>query len=816
MENQINTDRNEFYQIFELWAKYKGWWPWFVLSISISLGVAMYKYYTTPKQYVRTAWVQILDDKRNSDVSAVFNDRVVMTMNLKVKNEVEAFKSHNLIHEVVRRLNLTTQYYRLKPLREEDLYDRTPVTAFFPDESEDDYFSFRLEFKPDSVVVLSKFVHQNSKLDNIIKGKLNDTISTPAGRVILSSTPHYGSQWYNANILINKSGIQGETNSFAKKLKANNVGKDNSIIVLEVTDTNISRAVDFLNMLMSMYDENWLKEKNKFAQITSEFLSERLPLIKKELDKKESELEQYKSRHLLTNVQSAGSLYTTKSSDYAGQIIDLNTQLSITQYIREYLNKNNNITTLLPFNSGLNNTVIESQIGEYNRLLMERDGLITNSSDKNPAIAQRNEKLQSMRQSISQSVDTQIVNLNMQLTGLKSQEARMTQQLVSNPEQENHLIKLERDRKSIETDYEYLLQKKNENDMALLLEPVNTRIINPPIGSNAPVSPKKNKLLIFALFFGFGIPGGFIFAKETINTKIRGKDDLEGLSVPLLGVISMSEKEDQNTQVSLLVSETGRDMLNETFRMVRTNLNAVCENDRKVIMFTSFEPGCGKTFIALNLAMSFALTGKKIALIDTDMRTAALSNIITPESSRDMGICSFLDGKITYRQLLQFQIQKDHYYQGFDIFPVGVIPPNPTELLMSERFSKMLENLKKKYDFVFLDCTPLDIVTDATIVSKLVDLSVFIVREDHTDRRKLREIDKIYKNGTYKNMYLILNDSKLDLSFNKYHTRYNAKVKQVAKQITAAKRAKMLPEKAQTQASKQIKQLTSGSIVSSD
>jgi len=284
------------------------------------------------------------------------------------------------------------------------------------------------------------------------------------------------------------------------------------------------------------------------------------------------------------------------------------------------------------------------------------------------------------------------------------------------------------------------------------------------------------------------------------------------VSVPLLGVIASSDKEDQKSGVSLLVSETGRDMLNETFRMVRTNLDSACDNDMKVIMFTSFEPACGKTFTSLNLAMSFALTGKKIALIDTDMRTAALSNIIeTPESSRDLGICSFLNGTTTYRQLLQFNIQKNRFYAGFDVFPVGVIPLNPTELLMSERFGKMLESLKKKYDYVFLDCTPLDIVTDATIVSKLVDLTVFIFREGHTDRRKVRELEKTYKKGIFKNMHLILNDSKLNISFNKYHTRYNAKVKEVAKQIRASERTKLITEKSQKQTSKKVKQLTSGS-----
>ena len=397
MENQINTERNDFFQIVELWAKYKHWWPWFVLSITVCIGVAMVYYYNTPKKYMRTALVQILDDNRNSDVSAVFNDRVVMTMNLSVKNEVEAFQSLNLIHDVVRQLNLTTKYYQKKLLKEVNLYDQTPITVFFPDELENDYFSFQLELKPDNVVVLSKFVYKNSNLEVVKHGKLNDTLHTPVGRVILSPTLHYGSQWYTTTLLVIKNSIQNETKSFAGKLTSSRASKENSIIKLDVTDTNISRATDFLNMLMSMYDKNWSKEKNKFAENTSDFLSERLPTIKRELDEIEHQLEQYKNRHLLTNVQITGSLYTTQSSNYAGQIIDLNTQLSIVQYIREHLNKNDNITTLLPYNSGLNNSTIETQILQYNTLLMERDGLISNSSENNPAVAQRNVILQSIR-----------------------------------------------------------------------------------------------------------------------------------------------------------------------------------------------------------------------------------------------------------------------------------------------------------------------------------------------------------------------------------------------------------------------------------
>ena len=336
-----------------------------------------------------------------------------------------------------------------------------------------------------------------------------------------------------------------------------------------------------------------------------------------------------------------------------------------------------------------------------------------------------------------------------------------------------------------------LRNKEDEDDMTLAMNTTTSRIIRPPSGNDDPVSPPRIFLLIVAFTFGIGFPGSYIWIKENQNTWIRGKNDLGGLTVPLLGVISLAESDQKkNREEYIHVSETDGDlMLNETFRMVCTNMEFACGKDMKVVMFTSFESGCGKTFVALNLAMSFALAGKKVALVDTDLRTAALNNICEwkdPDlTSWDLSICSFLAGQVTYTQLLLFHMRKRRFYNAFDIFPVGTIPPNPTELLMSERFKDLIENLKRRYDYVFLDATPLDIVSDASIVRKHADLSVFIVREGHTDRRKLYDLEKIYLGGQFNNMAMILNGSKLNRKNHKY---YQKEGKEVAGQIPGCER----------------------------
>ena len=824
MGNQVHTQIDDF-QIFELWAKYKHLWPWILLSVTVCVGIALAYIRMTSPKYLRTASVMIKENRISADLSTVVSDKLVVSMNSSVKNEVEAFQSFKLVQDVVRELNLTTSYVQKKPIKSVRLYEHSPVEVFFPESSEDESFKFIVDFYPDNKVVLSRFEYNDIKIKHQeIKGKLNemnsiptDTIITPISKIIITKTKDFGNYGFKYPLEISKNSIQGETRSFVKKLKVSLASKENSIINLEIIDTYIPRAEQFLNTLIEGYNKNWLEDKNKFAQSTSDFLNERLPMVEKELRDIENEMERYKSEHRLTDVYLIGSNVLSQSNNNVVKMMEVNTQISITRFIKDYLDKNDNNSTMIPYNPGLKNSAIETQMVQYNALLTERDALLTNSSEKNAQVIALNNKLQSMRQAIVQSVNTQIETLDMQLSSLRTQDTQMTQQIASNPGQERHLVTLERERKTKENLFLLLLKQKEDNDMALVMDINNTRIISPPSGNVIPVAPKKMLVLMIALIFGVGIPGSVIWGKENLNTVIRGKNDLEGLSVPLLGVIALANGESQKNGEYMRVSETGRDMINETFRMVRTGMDFACGKDMKVVMFTSFEPGCGKTFIALNLAMSFALAGKKVALIDTDMRLATLSKISewppksSEETTTDFGIRYYLDGGVSYTSLLQYHIRKNRYYKRFDIFPVGAIPLNPTELLMCDRFSKMLEHLRMKYDYVFLDCTPLDVLTDANIVSKLADLSVFIVREDFTDRRKLRELEKTYRKGQFNNMAMILNGVKLDVSFNKHHNRYQKKIKEVAKQIRGSELMKELPQRGTKEPQNETKLITQGS-----
>ena len=769
MEKHTGTN-NEFSQILELFKKFLRAWHWFALCVIICIGLAAFYVKTTPKSYLRTAMVMIRDD-RKSDFITTLDSRLLTNLNSNVKNEVEAFQSFTLIQDVVHQLNLTTNYYTQTRFKQVDLYDQTPVIALFPDASENDAFSFQVQLKPDNAVALSDFKSQGNEINLEIQGALNEVIATPVGNVILSQTDYYGSQWYIEPFFISKSRLNSETASFAKKFKATLASRDNSIIKLDITDTNIKRAEDFLKTLIEAYNNSWMTDKNILAESVSQLIEERLTLTKMELDEIDMQLAHFKSQNLLTNVQTAGTLYLNQSNFLATRIMEVRTQISIIQNISNILDRDDGITALLPLNSELTNSAIETQILQYNELLIERDRLLAGSSDRNPQIVAMNSRLQTMRQSIMQSVRNQTTNLNVVLASLREQEAQMTRQIASNPTQERQLLSIERERKTKEDMYLFLLQKREETDMLLVMESSNTRIISQPTGSEFPIKPSSKLIVLIALFLGAGIPGGVIIVKDSLDSSIRSRNDLDDLSIPLLGVIPFADKF-LLRDGELIVCANGRDLHNESFRIIRANLESVCGKDLKTVMFTSLEPYSGKTFTALNLAMTLALAGKRIALLDMDMRNATLSEMISMPTK---GICWYLNGVISE---VKYIIEKDYFYEDFDVIPVGDIPNNPSELLMSNNLKTLIDNLKDSYDYVFMDCVTMGMVADSTIIGKFADLAVFVVREGYTNRSEINNIEKMDQNGQFQNMALILNDSKHE-NFQNYfskNTRHSLKM----------------------------------------
>lgn len=557
--------------------------------------------------------------------------------------------------------------------------------------------------------------------------------------------------------------------SYTQKLRADLGNENATIINLSIDDASVQKAEDILNTLIEVYNEKWIQDKNQIAVSTSRFIGERLGVIENELGHVDENISNYKSEHLLPDVQAASSLYMSQSAENKKEIQTLTNQLTTAQYIRRELNSKD-MNQPLPTNSGIANVNIESQIGEYNKMVLDRNRLIANSSEKNPLVKDLGNSMQSMKRTILQSVDNLIVSLNTQIRSIRQQEATTTQQLASNPSQAKYLLSVERQQKVKEELYLYLLQKREENELSQAFTAYNTRMITAPRGSALPTAPNKKNILLVALVLGLLVPAVIIFMQENMNTKVRGKKDLENLSVPCLGEIplylSNKKKNNKSPEHVIVVEESNRNIINEAFRVLRSNVDFIKNKNtqQKVFVVTSFNPGSGKSFLSMNIAMSFAIKGKKVLVIDGDLRHGTVSAYV---GSPKKGLSDYLGYEETsWNELLI----TDKKYPNLHTIPVGTIPPNPTELLEDKSLATLIQALRNEYDYIFIDCPPIDIVADAQIIEQYADRTFFVVRAGLLDCSLLSELENIYQEKRFKNLSIILNGT--ESTGGRYSYRY--------------------------------------------
>ncbi|WP_368321892.1 GumC family protein, partial [Parabacteroides distasonis] len=706
--NQKNIkpgQQDDFLRIQDLLYLCLARWKWFVLSLMVTIGVATVYLLRTPAVYTRTASVLIKEDSKGKSVSSdleSFSEFGLFQSGTNVNNELITFQSPALMTEVVKRLRLDMNYFVPGKFHRQVAYGLTlPVDVTINDLPENESAGFTLKIQPDGTLYLSDFIRNGTDLDEKdVKGSLLDSITTPLGKIIIHTTPNYvkGEAY---TLYVGKSSLYNAVNSCSSNLSVSLNSEKASVIDLSFKDNSTQRAEDVLSMLISVYNENWVKDKNQIAVSTSMFINERLGVIERELGNVDEDISSYKSEHLLPDVQAASSMYMAQSSAANAQILSLNNQLYMTRYIRNYLANDANRTQLLPANSGIESANIESQIAEYNKQLLQRNSLVANSSTENPLVVDMDQALASMRGAIIRSIDNQIVTLNSQIKSLRQTEQQTTSRIAANPTQAKYLLSVERQQKVKEALYLFLLQKREENELSQAFTAYNTRIVTPPHGSMLPTSPVHKNIFMVAFALGLLIPVVIIFMRENMNTRVRGRKDLENLTIPFIGEIPLFTrkkkgilgKKPQEVK-AVIVKEGNRDIINEAFRVLRTNLEFMTGKDKtsNVIIMTSFNPGSGKSFLTMNIAVSLAIKGKKVLVIDGDLRHASASSYI---DSPDKGLSDYLGGRIDN---LDEIIVPDPKHKSMDILPVGTIPPNPTELLFDERLKQTIDTVREQYD----------------------------------------------------------------------------------------------------------------------
>lgn len=663
--------------------------------------------------------------------------------------------------EVVNRLGLNETFTIRKGLKNVDLYKVSPVTITFCDKIEVP-LSFTIKFSSKEAFAISELEISGEDIGETLSAQMGDSIQTSAGIMIVSPTQEFTDAFIGTSIRYVRGSVRAAVDTYSNALVAELGNEDATIINLSINDTSIRKAEDILNTLIEVYNENWIRDKNQIAVSTSQFISDRLGVIESELGHVDENISSYKSEHLLPDVQAASSLYMAQSAENNKELSTLNNQLSTAQYIRRELNTKQ-LDQTLPANSGIVSANIETQISEYNNLVLDRNRLIANSSEKNPLVKNMASSLQSMQRTIIQSVDNLIVSLNTQIRSLRRQEEATTNRLASNPNQAKYLLSVERQQKVKEELYLYLLQKREENELSQAFTAYNTRLITAPRGSMFPTAPRKMNILLVAFAVGLLVPAVGIFMKENMNTKVRGRKDLENLSIPFIGEIPQysgtkkkwwefkhRKRQDMKT---IVVNEGNRNIINEAFRVLRSNIDFMASKDsnQHVFVLTSFNPSSGKSFLAMNIAISFAIKKKKILVIDGDLRHRTVSSYV---DAPNKGLSDYLNNQIeNWKEI----IVSYKGYTNLHILPIGTIPPNPTELLEDSKLSMLIEALRPEYDYIFIDCPPVDIVADAQIIEKWADRTIFVVRSGLLDRSMLSELENMYTGKRFKNLSMILN-----------------------------------------------------------
>ena len=776
-----NTTNNTFLQedessiqLIDLWHMIWDHKWWYLGSVIVCLLFAGFYLYRTPDIYTRSAKV-IIDE---SDQDATMRNLGVASANMmrlrsfnSVENEIEAFSSPDLMQVVVERLNLQTRYVEKQLLRDVELYMNSPVKLALAGNNPHSGFSFRLSNLGDGKISLTEFRIKDDKYKDVVDGRMGDTIQTPVGALIIYPT-NVDDCEFKHDIVIRWANSMAVAKSYCAKLNISLSSKESSVLILSMQDVYPSRSVSILNSLIDYYNEVWISNKNRSAINTTDFINERLVVIEQELATVEEALKKYKASNNLTDIKALARVYLEESSQYAAKSFEANNQLSIAQFIKSHLTDPANSMALIPSNLGLSNASVEAQIKEYNEMVLQRDRLLMGSGENNPMIADLNTALTAIRSAILRSVDNLIATLQLQIEKISSQEKQILSRMSSNSGQELQLLSIERQQQIVQNLYVYLLEKREENEIAALINVGNTRVIMTPNGSSNPVAPNKLMILMAALILGCGIPFAFNFLRKLFDNTVKTKADLGRLSMPFLaevprygadkpGYKKIFLRNNNDKSLSRIIVEQGsRDMMNEAFRVLRTNVDLVLgkKTGSRVLMFTSFNPNAGKTFTAMNLAASMALKGAKVALVDLDLRKGSLSRSLGVEHS---GVAAFLNGKVSDYHKYMDQIQPNLF-----MLPAGTLPPNPTELLLTDLFSQMIASMRNEFDYIFLDCPPIDLVADASIITEVSDMTLFVMRANLMDKRILPVVEELYKSGKYSRMAMILNG--VDVYYKKY------------------------------------------------
>lgn len=759
-------------------------WKWFVLSLIICMGAAhIYLRYATPI-YQSAAKLLIKDDegsrssfKGGNSIMSATNLGIISNSN-GIDNEMEILKSRTLAQQTVYDLKLYVNYRHEGKLKDHVLYGdqevnidmdlehlkklNAPMNLKITREGRNYHVTGSYyvpidnnSFKPEAVNIDKTF----SALPATIGTRVGVVRFTQNGNYMLRDGESLKATMIAPEIAAGK---------YVGNLNVTESSKTTTIVDLVLNDEIPQRAIDYLKQLAIVYNRQANEDKNEIAVRTEQFINQRLEKINAELGSTEGQLENYKKRNNMVELKTNATQAVANADQYAQKLSEANTQVALLDELTKYMNEPSNRHQPIPSNVGLSDASATSLINEYNKIALQRNQLLHSASENSPTVTPLTAQLDDLNSSIKRAMTQARAGLKIQRNSIAAQAGKYEGQINNTPEQERMLTQIGRQQEVKSGLYLMLLQKREENSISLAATADKGKLIDTPVFTGK-VTPKNSIIMLIALILGLAIPAGILFLLEFFRYKIEGRNDVEKLTnLPIIADVAIAS-ERAKTKADIVVHENKNNLMEEIFRSLRTNLQFLLKQHDKVIMFTSTTSGEGKTFIASNVAISFALLGKKVVLVGLDVRKPRLAELFEIDDHHH-GITNLLVKDEVNWSDVKEQIIPSGINDKLDILMAGPVPPNPGELVTRESLDQTMEQLKEHYDYILIDTAPVGLVTDTLALGRISNATVYVCRADFTQKASFGLINSLSMEKKLPNMSIVLNG--VDLSKKKYGYYY--------------------------------------------
>ncbi|MAP55571.1 polysaccharide biosynthesis tyrosine autokinase [Altibacter sp.] len=764
MNTPMNNSEAKETSLRELVEKYLRHWYWFVLGVIIALALAfIYLRYTTPS-YATHATVIIKDERSGGGPSelAAFADLggfFSKFNNSKIENELAIFNSKRIISDVVRELDLNITYQSLGTVKASELYKYKPFTV--------QYLSFSDSTRTNPVPTLIFEIKSSTQYavetqSGAMQGThtFGERVSLPFGDItVLPNLENVSifESFIDKQISVTYRPVEAVALAYQQRITVANDIKNSNVVNVRLQSPVPEKAEDFINELIFQYNKDAINDQNQVAQKTSNFIDSRLEIITRELDSVERNKEQFKSSNRLTDIETEAQIILQNASEYNNRQSGIATQLELANTMIDYM-ESSSTNDLLPSNIGLDGQEVGEAVNNYNQLILQRNKLLKTSTAKNPIVVNVNNQIEQIRESILSSLKNTSNALKVSMRDLNYQEAALNSKIAQVPTKEKLYRGIERQQTIKEQLYLFLLQQREEASISLAVTAPKAKIVDLAYSSKAPVAPNRPLIYMGALLAGLLVPFIGVYGSFLLNTKVANRRDVERAlkDTPLIGEIPKLKKSDDE-----LIQHNDRSILAESFRILRTNLQYLFVSkekgtaETKTVFVTSTIKGEGKTFVAFNLALTLALTGKKVVLLGADIRNPQLHRYLPEAFRKNKGLTEYIiDPSLTAKELAS----QSEYNPNLSIVLSGVIPPNPAELLMQERTTKIFDELSADFDYIIVDTAPSMLVTDTILINKMADIMLYVVRAGYTDKRLLEFPKDAMNDGRLSNMAVVLNN----------------------------------------------------------